>query len=242
MKRLHFVQNIYNNMTTQKKNNNILQVILLLLMLVAFPAISWIYMGRGFDRFSKSIQEMRNYGHLPAFQLDGPDGTTLDSSLVNGQMTLVAFVNPATETGKKQIEILQLVHKQFDERNDFKLLIHLPEQTDIARFKNDHRLTDEQQVYAGKSSVSRQHQLIQQIYRLPDFDTARVPGDSLQFKSINQPLSEYPYFVLINEDGIIRNYYPVLQPDEMERMVEQIALTLPRDIEGNPRLRRGKEL
>lgn len=227
----------------EKKDKNYLQAALLFLMLIVLPAGSWIYMNLGYNRSKLAIQEMQRYGQLPAFELTGVNGVKLDSSLVNGQMTLVSFIKPNSASSKSRLKTLGLLHKQFDERNDFKLLIHLPEGTDVAELKKEYSLTDKEQVYAGNLPLAAEQRLIDQTYHIPDFDQPRIPGSTLAFKKVAaSSLTDYPFFILIDEKGIIRNYYPADQSEEIERMVEQIALTLPRNIEGDPRLRRGKEL
>ncbi len=226
----------------QKKNKNYLQAAMLFLMIIVFPGGSWVYMNLGYNRSKTALAELQDYGHLPAFQLTGVKGT-VDSSLVNGQMTLVAFVNPTqTEIGTR-MEVLETLHRQFDERNDFKLLIHLPETTNLASFQKKYKLEDDRQIYAVKGNTQTLGDLIKNTYRIPDLSAAREPGSTVNFQtnSAADP-NNYPYYILIDEKGKIRNYYHADRKVDIERMVEHIALILPRDIEGDPRLRRDREL
>lgn len=226
----------------QKKSNNYLQAAILLLMIVVFPAGSWVYMNMGYNRSKTAIAELQDYGHLPAFQLTGVKGT-VDSSLVNGQMTLIVFINPDQAATKDRMKVLETLHRQFDERNDFKLLIHLPEITDLAAFQKEYNLTDDRQIYLVKGDPQTLASLIKNTYRIPDLSEAREPGSSVDFQT-GAPAdpNNYPYYILIDEKGKIRNYYHADRSVDIERMVEHIALILPRDIEGDPRLRRDREL
>lgn len=227
----------------QKKNKNYLQAAMLFLMIIVFPGGSWIYMNMGYNRSKTALAELQDYGHLPAFQLIGVKGAAVDSSLVNGQMTLVAFVNPAQAEIGTRMEVLETLHRQFDERNDFKLLIHLPEATDLANFQKKYKLEDNRQIYAVKGSTQSLSNLITNTYRIPDLPEAREPGSSVNFQtSTTADPNNYPYYILIDEKGKIRNYYHADRKVDIERMVEHIALILPRDIEGDPRLRRDREL
>jgi|GEM_PF-1585420 len=226
----------------QKKSNNYLQAAMLLLMIVIFPAGSWYYMNLGYNRSKTSIAELQDYGHLPAFQLTGIKGA-VDSSLVNGQMTLIAFINPGQPATKDRMQVLETLHRQFDERNDFKLLLHLPETTDLADFQKEYKLEDDRQIYLVKGDTQTLGSLIKNSYRIPDLSAAREPGSSVDFQvSIPGDPNNYPYYILIDEKGKIRNYYHADRTVDIERMVEHIALILPRDIEGDPRLRRDREL
>ncbi len=226
----------------QKKNKNYLQAAMLFLMIIVFPGGSWIYMNLGYNRSKTALAELQDYGHLPAFQLIGIKGS-VDSSLVNGQMTLVAFVNPTLAETASRMEVLETLHRQFDERNDFKLLIHLPETTDLTNFQKKYKLEDDRQIYAVKGSTQTLGSLITNTYKTPDLPAAREPGSSVNFQTnTTADPNNYPYYILIDEKGKIRNYYHADRKADIERMVEHIALILPRDIEGDPRLRRDREL
>lgn len=226
----------------QKKSNNRLQAAMLFLMIIVFPGGSWLYMNLGYNRSKTALAELQDYGHLPAFQLTGIKGA-VDSSLVNGQMSVIAFVNPNQAETAKRMEVLVTLHRQFDERNDFKLLIHLPETTDLADFQKKFKLKDDQQIYAVKGNAQTLGTLIKNSYRTPDFSMVREPGSGIDFQ-VNPQVdpNNYPYYILIDEKGKIRNYYHADRTADIERMVEHIALILPRDIEGDPRLRRDREL
>ena len=224
-----------------KKSNNYLQAAMLFLMIIVFPGGSWIYMNMGYNRSKTALAELQDYGHLPAFQLTGVKGE-VDSSLVNGQMTLIAFVNPNQAETQNRMAVLETLHRQFDERNDFKLLIHLPETTDLENFQKEYKLQDEQQIYAVKGNEQTLGKLIKNNYRIPNLTTKRIPGSSVDFQNTSADPNNYPYYILIDEKGKIRNYYHADRSEDIDRMVEHIALILPRDIEGDPRLRRDREL
>jgi len=226
----------------QKKNKNYFQAAMLFLMIVVFPGGSWIYMNMGYNRSRTALAELQDYGHLPAFQLTGIKGA-VDSSLVNGQMTLIAFVNPNQAKTEKRMEVLETLHRQFDERNDFKLLIHLPEATNLADFYKKYKLEDDRQIFAVKGNEQTLSSLIKNNYRIPNLLADREPGSSVDFQTTTAAdPNNYPYYILIDEKGKIRNYYHADRSADIERMVEHIALILPRDIEGDPRLRRDREL
>jgi len=226
----------------QKKSNNYLQAAMLFLMIIVFPGGSWIYMNMGYNRSKTALAELQDYGHLPAFQLTGIKGA-VDSSLVNGHMTLIAFVNPHQAKTETRMEVIETLHRQFDERNDFKLLIHLPEATNLADFQKTYKLEDDRQIYAVKGNAQTLSNLIKNNYRIPNLPAAREAGSSVDFQTnITADPNNYPYYILIDEKGKIRNYYHADRSADIERMVEHIALILPRDIEGDPRLRRDREL
>jgi len=226
----------------QKKNNNVLQAAMLFLMIIVFPGGSWVYMNMGYNRSKTALAELQDYGHLPAFQLTGIKGA-VDSSLVNGRMSLIAFVNPDQPKAADRMKVLETLHRQFDERNDFKLLIHLPEDTDLAGFQKKYNLEDERQIYVVKGNAQTLGTLIKDTYHVPDLSIAREPGSSVDFQTNTiADANNYPYYILIDEKGKIRNYYHADRTEDIERMVEHIALILPRDIEGDPRLRRDREL
>jgi len=185
---------------------------------------------------------MQNYGHLPDFQLIGLNGQPVDSSVVHDQMTLAVFLKSQDPKTAARLQSLSLLHRQFDARNDFKILIHFTDDPNLSEIQKQSQLLDEEQIYLVKGSTNAIQQLIKNTYRFPNLDQPRTPGSTLDFKDNNTTMEDYPFYVLIDEEGIIRNYYHADRPEDVERMVEHIALTLPRDIEGDPRLRRNKEL
>jgi len=226
-----------------KKDKNYLQAAMLLLMLVILPGGSWIWLNKGYNRSKAALDEMQNYGHLPAFQLTGLNGQPTDSSVVHDQMTLAVFLNSQDAKTEARLATLSTLHRQFDERNDFKLLIHFTDDPNLNTIQEKSRLLDEEQIYLVKGSPGAIQQLIEKSYRLPNLDQPREPGSTLIFKNVSSDnIGDYPFYVLIDEEGIIRNYYHADRPEDVERMVEHIALTLPRNLEGDPRLRRDKEL
>ena len=151
-------------------------------------------------------------------------------------------VNPNQAETQNRMAVLETLHRQFDERNDFKLLIHLPETTDLENFQKEYKLQDEQQIYAVKGNEQTLGKLIKNNYRIPNLTTKRIPGSSVDFQNTSADPNNYPYYILIDEKGKIRNYYHADRSEDIDRMVEHIALILPRDIEGDPRLRRDREL
>lgn len=226
-----------------KKEKNYFQAAMLFLMLIILPGGSWIWLNKGYNRSKAALAEMQNYGHLPDFQLIGLNGQPMDSSLVHDQMTLAVFLNSQDTKTEERLRGLAMLHRQFDERNDFKILIHFTDDPDLNTIQQRSKLVDEEQIYLVKGTPGTIQQLIKTAYRLPDLDQPREAGSTLDFKpSDNSNINDYPFYVLIDEEGIIRNYYHADRPEDVERMVEHIALTLPRNIEGDPRLRRNKEL
>jgi hypothetical protein len=55
-------------------------------------------------------------------------------------------------------------------------------------------------------------------------------------------IEDYPFLVLVDKNQIIRNYYHVDKTDEVKRMVEHIALLLPRDVKPDFEMKKKKEM
>ena len=78
-------------------------------------------------------------------------------------------------------------------------------------------------------------------YKIPLFDE-RTEDGKIPLKSIPVPIpDEYPYFVLIDSSLMIRNYYNINDQESMDRMVEHLAIILPREKKSKAVLRPPKE-
>ena len=55
-------------------------------------------------------------------------------------------------------------------------------------------------------------------------------------------IEDYPFLVLVDKNQMIRNFYHVDKTDEVKRMVEHIALLLPREVKPDFEMKKKKEM
>ena len=70
--------------------------------------------------------------------------------------------------------------------------------------------------------------LLTATYKVPIFGTSEKPEISFDPK-VNTLPEDYPYFVLIDNELTIRNYYNINEEASMNRLVEHLAIILPRE-------------
>lgn len=189
----------------------------LLLLLVVFPLVSWFYLQQGLDYRISALEQLKDHGKAPAFELVNYKLDTLRRDDLEGNVVVTSFINLENDTlAALYGEKLSKLHHQFDERPDLLFLQHLlGKDTSAERlnaFEINYELTDESQVYFlidGKPSVQ---QLAQEGYSLP------LEGTDLM---------DNPYMALLDTMGTIRRYYDVRDEEEIKQLVAHIALILP---------------
>ena len=228
------------------KKNNLLQMSLLTLFLIVMPLGSWYFLNKGYNYYDKAIKELQDYGPMPDFQLMSQTGKQLTKKDIEGKMAVVAFVRPEDTENAKMMEYLGLVHKQFDKRSDLVLLIHL--QTNEAQSVEAMEaiakrcgLTDDRQCFFLTGSSQTMQNLLSKSYQVPDLNSKTEEQVKYSLREANASEMDYPYLVLTDIGQHICNYYDANDKSSVNRMVEHIALKLPKDKEDDPELKREKE-
>ena len=198
----------------------IIQTIILLLMLAGLPLGSWFYLQRGLDYRLSALEELKDYGEVPPFELATAADRLLTRNDLQGRMVISGFLT----TGDAELrtafgEVFSKLFVQFDERDDVALLVFgLDGVTDtpaaMERFAADYGLTDEKQCYLLPGGQPGMEQLVLEGYQLPLPAGTGLPAN--------------PYLALADTSLTIRHYYDVTDPGEVKSLVEHIALILPR--------------
>jgi len=192
----------------------------LLLLLVVFPLVSWFYLQQGLDYRISALEQLRDHGEAPAFELVNYKLDTLRRDDLDGNVVIASFMHLGNDTlAALYGENLSKLHHQFDERPDVLFLQHLLGE-DIAAgrlnaFEINYELTDETQVYFLTDGEPSMEQLARQGYDLP-------------LEEVEAGLTENPYMALLDTTGTIRRYYDIRDQEEMRQLVAHIALILPR--------------
>ncbi len=205
------------------------QTILLMLLLVVLPLGSWLYLKKGFNYQIEAIAELKQYGTLPKFLTKDFLGRVISSEEIEGKLVLLNFISD-TPQSKERLETLFSLHDQFDDALGVAFLNIGLRPGMESNVSKEQLYRDTTQFYFIPTQGERPLFLGQNIlYPLYDEYT---PGDSLNFNPVvPEDLPDYPFFVLIDKLGKIRNYYPLENRERIKRLVEHIALTMPRTIE-----------
>jgi len=210
------------------------QTILLMLLLVVLPLGSWLYLKKGFNYQIDAIAELKQYGKMPTFFTKDALGRTFSSDDLKGKLVLLNYISN-TPQSKERIKTLFSLHEQFDDALGVSFInIGLkPNLENIITTEDVQR--DTNQIFFIPTQGERPLFLGKEfLYPLYENYT---PGDSLSFNPIEpEDLPDYPFFVLVDKNGTIRNFYPVQNKERIKRLVEHIALTMPRTIEPDPEI------
>lgn len=207
-------------MTAETKNTGvrrILQALALLLFLVVLPLGSWFYLRNGLDYRKKALEELGEHGTIPPFELLTYKRDTLSREQLEGKLVVASFIDFSDEEQTRRTgAYLNKLHKQFDERPDLLFLQHVlnaPGTDRIQSFELQHRLDDQDQCLFLVGEDGNMEKRVRTLYSMPVAD-APAP--------LNTQL------VLADTSLTIRRYYDLRKEEEIKRMVEHIAIILPR--------------
>lgn len=217
-----FLLNMSDVQPKSSRKRKIITAIALLLVLGVFPLISWYYLSNGLQWRKDAKAELGSFGQIRGAYIIYPDGTK-ENQLAESVCVLHNFgANPElTDVNKGIINTYQRLYDQFGKMSDgntprpyFKLVL----------------------IYEGGTSEFRS-----EVQKIPSIDYATwvVTGGLGSWGTILtngyekytverklKPLKET--FALADVTGQIRCFYDATDEKQVTRMVEQIALMLPK--------------
>ncbi len=208
------------------KKKSIFSVALIGMILVAFPLISVLMSKMGMERGKDLRKGLGDYRFEPVgtFSLVDQTGKPFDRAALRGKVAVAGFFSDdRSEVGGRLIAQLQKIQREFIEEEDLLLLSFslFPDQD------SSFSLRKKSLSYGADSS--RWHLLTGEKEIL----MALIDGD-LHFSATQDPslLGDWPstrYFALLDTAGRVRNFYDGTNDAEVLRMVEHIALLVPKD-------------
>ncbi len=225
-------------MSERKKKNRKtgwIQVAALFFLLIVLPAGSWFYLKSGFDYRLSALEEMKDFGKIPDFQLQTHTQEPLTDQDVRDKVVIANFLtlgNP--ELRQRYGENLFKLHEQFDDRSDLVFLIHglnndsSATASDLARFATEFGILDEDQCFFLTGSFDEMQRLATEGYQLPLEEEGVALADS-------------PFFALADTSSNIRNYYSVREQARLQKLVEHTAILLPAEEKKDIVFQREKE-
>lgn len=202
-------------MESEKVKFSVSRVLFILLLFVVLPAGSWYYLRGGLNWRKTAVAELKTFGKIREAWVINPDGTRMD--LLKNKVCVVHYFGDdpdLTEANKKILETGQELIKQFGQNNYFRNVVVW--QGGTPEFKEYWKNVPENNgpiwVYDGALGSWKTIMVNQYEYF------------TLQEKA--KPAQEY--FALADTTGTIRRFYNALDPQEVNRMVEHIAILLPK--------------
>lgn len=206
------------------KKKSPLQAILLITLLGILPVGSWIYMKKGFNYQKAAMAELKDYGKLAPFLAKDIFSRDIGSDEIKDNLILLNYYS-TDAAANERMELVEKLHEQFDDREGV-LFVNIG-MAENAVLEKEYSTLDTNQVYFIPASDRAPFFLGREI--LMPTNAQVEQQDSLIFQPIDaSSLQDFNYFVLVDPKGKIRNYYPADEPRRIKRLVEHIALTMPR--------------
>ena len=207
--------------------------IIMLLLLAGLPLGSWYYLQSGLNYQKQLRAELKDLGQVPNFELTDQEGNIFSSENLKGKLSVVAFVDPKEQTGAAGDYMQQLLklQDQFEKRSDLVFLTHVRSGSDegsakLASFLDKHQLLDAAQCYFFPASDRQLNDWATQRFHLPKSESS---------STVN------PYLGLIDANKTLLKYYDSRSESEIKKLVEHIAILLPKSIPDRPELLRETE-
>lgn len=230
----------------EKRNSNkIIMTLGLLLFLVILPGGSWYYLQKGLNYQKELRSELTSYGQVPAFQLADSNNKQRDSSIFSGKIAVVGFVTPDVLDHPMQMQVLSKLYDQFDKKDESRIVVYglnwPADKMDLFNsLAQKHEMDNADKcVFLSGENTSVQ-QILNKGFQWPS-KSAQQDGKLFSLSNAPQNATQYPYFVLVNKDREIINYYDFRDEARMKTMVEHVAISIPLEKRKKPKLKREQE-
>ncbi len=199
----------------EQQKGNLGRILIFLMLIVVLPALSYMYVKRGFEWRKQAVQELGVYGRIPGAYLV-QDGKRYN--LLEGKVTIAHFFGEdpdLTAANKKIIQDGQRVNAQFSASHNFRNAV----------------------IWWGGTPAFKEfwaavpdHEAVPWVYdgAMGAWKTVLINQYEIFCKKEGiQPAKEY--YALADTTGTIRRFYDALDDKQVERMVAQIAILLPKE-------------
>ena len=217
------------------KKRNLTQIIGLFLFLIILPGGSWYYLQKGLDYQKDARAQLLDYGKLQAeTALLSMDGQNIQLKDIGGKLSIFSFVT-SSDLSAERNQTWNDLYDQFEETNRATFIMGTLDSTLSLATKTD-LPQGENCLYVNTKSA----QGILTNLKVPQLDAVRTEDGRYQTQKLTN-VNQYPYYVLVDTNYTIRNYYRADDEAELKRMVEHIAMIMPREKSKKPVLIRDKE-
>ena len=209
----------------KKSKGKLLQFLLLGFFIIAAPAISWYYLKSGFNYQKTAMGELRSYGTYPGFSLKTHKGHTLTQDSLANRIVVTGILTNDEKQNDVILEKMAIFHEQFDDRNDILFIaMNIGDNDQSSRIK-DKNFAD----YPQCMVLASNELALSKVFKIPTGKTQVEGVDSLLLNPMPNPIpGNYPFLILSDTQRVVRNYYNINSGEEMKRLIEHLALLMPR--------------
>jgi hypothetical protein len=202
------------------KSNKIMRTLGIILVLVILPGMSWFYLKSGLQWRKQAQAELQDYGPIREAFAIWPDGTR--DNLVKSKICVIHNFGAQPDLTPVNKSILETAEKLVDqfgfkpgaERDDFRMVMIEEGATSEFRSKVQTMKSSELSNWVWTGGITGWSSTLQ-----GDFD----------YYCQTNSITPYPkYFALADTSGRVRRFYNAEDTKEVGRMVEHIAMMLPK--------------
>jgi hypothetical protein len=196
--------------TRKTKTQRILISLLIVGVLFVLPAGSWFYLQSGLNYRKKLKSELSDLGKAGDFKLINQNNLPVTPDAVSGRVSVVNFLSPDPARAAVQKERIAKVHQSFAEETDdvvfltFVLADSTASMLDVAA---KFGIKDNKHWFVMGADTSDWQRLGKDVFKIPDLGKG---------------------IALLDTNLTIRKFYDIDNNREMGRLVEHIALVLPK--------------
>jgi hypothetical protein len=207
--------------TTKSVVRRVGGLLLATLLLIVFPALSYMYLSKGWE-FRKQVQgELRNYGKVATATTTLPDGSVVDQ--LDACVTVLhAFPTQADITPENQrvLDLCKGLYEQFG----YKTAENNPRAFRLALVAANP--TPAFQAFVDKIPNGRRENW---VWLQNDSAWAPLMRRGLEQYYQEEKIAPFENWVAVADtSGTIRRYYNIDQPESIQRMIHHINLLMPK--------------
>ncbi|MCB0558587.1 MAG: hypothetical protein H6573_31675 [Lewinellaceae bacterium] len=185
------------------------------LLLVIFPLVSWYYLRTGLDYRLQAIQELKDFGKIPAFTLANYNDSLITSERFAEGLVVGYFFSAPHESlfaGK-----LAKLHEQFDERDDIFFLAFAADTTMATRNRM-------QQFAAANGLVDEEQNFF--LEGMPTEVERLAKACQMPFEEQGMSLTDNS-LLFFADSLMVRGFYDIREEENLKRLVKHITLNIP---------------
>ncbi len=225
-----------------------IQTLAILTILVGFPLLSWYYLTTGYNYQMDARSELKDYGKLPAFNFASHTGGVYTSDSLENTMSIISFFGKDGKKNQDMFNVMRKLNTQFGDNPNLELLIVSIESEEnstgvLAGLFAVNQFDEKQHHFLTSSNLNIQKWMGEGIKVPTKWEKNEDgPTDIKLEENKSGVIADYPFFVLVDKKQTIRNFYHVDNDEEVKRMVEHIAILLPREVKPDIEMKKKKEL
>ena len=227
-------------------SKKVIQFLILGLMLIGLPAGSWYYLKSGFNYQKKAFSELMDYGQVPAFDFPAAIGQSVSTAHMADKVVVFGFLQQNKNSSDSLLNLYGRLHDQFHDRDEIQFVLfnlypehYTPER--LNELATQYELRDSVQIHFLVSDKIAAQRLAANEFKLPDFSQTAEMGVPIPLNTASSTnTDEYPYLILAR-NGEIKNYYDYRKENSVKRLVEHLALLMPRGQKASPKIVRESE-